>query len=143
MKYVSTFVLCSGPPWVSTSICPNDWNAKMVPTTTAKKIVGDSIGSVTCQNRDHAPAPSTRAASWRSSGTPWSPADIRMNVRPSVCHTVVTDTATRAHEGFWRMGGLELMPSHGSSPTCGSSNVPKITDATATDVATVDEKIVR
>ena len=48
-------VFFSGPPWVSRSIWPNDWNAKIVPTTTAKKIVGDSIGSVTCQKRDHAP----------------------------------------------------------------------------------------
>ena len=35
------------------------------------------------------------------------------------------------------------MPSQGSRPTCGLNSVPKITDATATDVATVDEKIVR
>ena len=28
-------------------------------------------------------------------------------------------------------------------PTCGFSNVKKMTDAAATDVATVDEKIVR
>ena len=35
------------------------------------------------------------------------------------------------------------MPSHGSSPTCGFINVPKMTAATATDVATVDEKKVR
>ena len=35
------------------------------------------------------------------------------------------------------------MPSHGSNPTIGLNSVTKITDATATDVATVDEKIVR
>ena len=37
--------------------------ASGVPITTAKKMVGDIIGSVTCQKRDHAPAPSTLAAS--------------------------------------------------------------------------------
>ena len=56
MKYVSTLVSPSGPPWVSRSIWPNVWKAKIEPITTAKKIVGDSIGSVTCQNRDHAGA---------------------------------------------------------------------------------------
>ena len=64
-------------------------------------------------------------------------------MRPSVCHTVVTATAIRAHDGFCRIGGSVVMPSHGSSPTCGFINVPKMTAATATDVATVDEKKVR
>ena len=36
-----------------------------------------------------------------------------------------------------------VSPSHGSSPTDGFISVPKITAATATDVATVDEKKVR
>ena len=36
-----------------------------------------------------------------------------------------------------------VIPSHGSRPTDGFISVPKITAATATDVATVDEKIVR
>ena len=45
--------------------------------------------------------------------------------------------------GLFRIGGEASIPSHGSKPTCGLSSVPKITDATATEVATVDEKIVR
>src|SRR5262245_7935758 len=106
-------------------------------------MVGDSKGKVTCQNRDHAPAPSTRAASSSWSGTAGSPADIRMNVSPSVCHTVTTATAGNAHVGFWRIGGWVVMPSHGSRPTEGLNSVPKMTAATATDVATVDEKKVR
>ncbi len=39
--------------------------------------------------------------------------------------------------------GFVVSPSHGSRPTCGFISVPKITAATATDVATVDEKNVR
>src|SRR5437763_1043855 len=125
------------------SIWPNDWNAKIVPITTAKKIVGDIIGRVTCQKRDHAPAPSTFAASKSSSGTVCRPEAIRMKVSPSVCHTVVTATATSAQCGFCRIVGLVVRPNQGSRPTDGFINVPKITAATATDVATVDEKSVR
>ena len=66
-----------------------------------------------------------------------------MNVSPSVCQTVMTATATSAHVGFCRIVGLVVSPSHGSSPTCGFISVPKITAATATEVATVDEKSVR
>ena len=51
--------------------------------------------------------------------------------------------AASAHVGFSRIGGRGLMPSHGRRPTTGLNNVPKMTEATATDVATVDEKIVR
>src|SRR6266536_400275 len=128
-------------------------------TTNAKKIVGESIGSVTCQKRETAPAPSTSAASRSSSGTDWSPADIRMKLRPRFSQIVVTATATSATDGiklritgrfrsmigdgFWRMDGSVLMPSHGSRPTCGFSRVPKITEATATEVATVEEEKVR
>ena len=39
--------------------------------------------------------------------------------------------------------GCGSMPIQGSSPTTGLNSVPKITAATATEVATVDEKIVR
>src|SRR5689334_8574392 len=125
------------------SIWPNDWNAKIVPITTAKKIVGDIIGSVTCQKRDQAPAPSTLAASYSSSGTPCRPEAMRMKVSPSVCHTVTTATAINAQSGFCSTVGLVVSPNHGSRPTDGFISVPKITAATATDVATVDEKKVR
>src|SRR2546421_10831942 len=160
MKYVKTLVVCSGPPrGVSKSIWPKVWKAKMDPTTKAKKIVGESIGSVTRQKRETAPAPPTSAASTTSSGIDWSPADIKMKLRPRFCQIVVTATATSATDGimlritgrcrsmtgdaFWRMDGSVLMPSHGSRPTCGFSRVPKITEATATEVATVEEKSVR
>ena len=56
---------------------------------------------------------------------------------------VVTATAGSAHVVFCRIGGWVVIPSHGSKPTCGFIRVPKMTAATATDVATVDEKIVR
>ena len=41
------------------------------------------------------------------------------------------------------MGGLGSIPSHGSNPTIGLNSMLKMTAATATEVATVDEKIVR
>ncbi len=62
---------------------------------------------------------------------------------PSVCQIVMIATPMSARSGFSRIGGFGLMPSHGRRPTTGLNSVPKITDATATDVATVDEKIVR
>ena len=63
MKYVRTFVRFNGPPCVRMSIWPKVWKAKIDPTTTAKKIVGDSSGSVTRKNRRVGPAPSICAAS--------------------------------------------------------------------------------
>ena len=66
-----------------------------------------------------------------------------MNVSPSVCQIVMIATPSSARSGFSRIGGSGLIPSQGSSPTTGLNSVPKITDATATEVATVDEKIVR
>src|ERR1700716_91456 len=122
MKYVSTLVDFKGPPrGVRRSIWPNVWNAKIDPTTNAKKIVGDKSGNVTRQKRVHGPAPSISAASWSSSGTPCSPADIRMKLKPRFCQIVVTATAVNATDGmklritgrlmsmrgepFWRMDG--------------------------------------
>ena len=40
-------------------------------------------------------------------------------------------------------GGVGLIPSHGSRPTTGFKRVPKTTEATATELTTVDEKIMR
>src|SRR5215475_2865807 len=101
MKYVSTLVVFKGPPrGVSRSICPKVWKAKIDPTTTAKKIVGDRSGSVTCQKRDHGPAPSISAASCTSSGTAWRPADIKMKLKPRFWQMVVTATATNATDGM-------------------------------------------
>jgi hypothetical protein len=42
--------------------------------TTLKKITGEIIGTVTCQNRIHQPAPSSRAASYSVGEIPWRPA---------------------------------------------------------------------
>src|ERR1700683_3959932 len=128
---------------VSRSIWPKVWKAKMEPITAAKKIVGDSDGTVTRQKRVQVPAPSTLAPPWRSSGTDCRPADIKMKLSPRFCQIVVTATAGRARVGLLRIAGLGLMPSHGKSPTSGLIRVPKTTDATATDVAIVDEKMVR
>ncbi len=40
-------------------------------------------------------------------------------------------------------GGVGLMPSQGNRPTTGLSRVPKTTEATATELTTVEEKITR
>src|ERR1039458_3466406 len=115
----------------------------MVLTMTAKKMVGESSGTVMRQNRVHAPAPSICAASKSSSGTDWRPADMMMNDNPRNFQMVITATAGRAHVMFSRAGGEGLMPSQGSSPTTGFKSVPKTTEATATELTTVDEKIMR
>ena len=67
---------------------------------------------------------------------------MRMNESPRLCQTVVADTQINAH--FGSCNGLMLEPNqYGIKPICGFSSVKKITAATATEVATVDEKIVR
>ena len=115
----------------------------MVATMNAKKIVGDSNGTVIRQKRVQAPAPSICAASSSSSGTDDRPADMMMKDSPRNCQIVMSATEGRAHVVLSRAGGLGLMPSQGSRPTTGLSRVPKTTDATATELTTVDEKIIR
>src|SRR6516165_8011091 len=109
----------------------------------AKKIVGDSNGTVMRQNRVHVPAPSIWAASSSSSGTDCSPADMMMKDSPRNCQIVMSATEGSAHVVLSRAGGLGLMPSQGSRPTTGLSSVPKTTAATATELTTVEEKIIR
>ena len=106
-------------------------------------MVGDSSGTVMRQNRVQAPAPSMRAASRSSSGTDCSPADMMMKDRPRNCQMVISATEGRAQVVFSSAGGVGLMPSQGSSPTTGFSSVPKTTEATATELTTVEEKITR
>ena len=89
------------------------------------------------------PAPSICAASKSSSGTDCNPADMMMKDRPRNCQMVMTATAGRAQVLFSSAGGVGLIPSHGSRPTTGFKRVPKTTEATATELTTVDEKIMR
>ena len=56
---------------------------------------------------------------------------------------VMSATAGRAQVELSSAGGVGLMPSQGSSPTTGLSSVPKTTEATATELTTVEEKITR
>src|ERR1700733_1789058 len=125
------------------STAPKDWKAKIVPTTTAKKMGGESRGTVMRQNRVQAPAPSIRAASSSSSGTVCRPANMMMKDRPRNCQMEISATAGRAHVVLSSAGGLGLIPSQGRKPTTGLSKVPKITEATATELTTVEEKITR
>src|SRR4051794_6266418 len=141
MEYASVRVRSSGPPWVSRSTWAKAWNDEIDPTTKAKNNVGVSSGSVTLRNTPHHPAPSTRAASTSSSGIDWSPALITMNESPSDCQIVTAQIAGSAHVGLsvtppWPMRSCQ-------KPMIGFVNEKKITEATAIDVATVDEKIVR
>ena len=56
---------------------------------------------------------------------------------------VMSATAGRAQVELSSAGGVGLMPSQGSSPTTGLSSVPKTTEATATELTTVEEKMTR
>src|SRR5271165_4115011 len=112
----------------------------MVLITPAKKMVGESRGTVIRQKRVHGPAPSMRAASSNSSGTDCNPADMMMKDRPRNCQMVRSATDGRAQVEFSSAGGVGLMPSQGSSPTTGLSSVPNTTAATATELTTVEEK---
>ena len=115
----------------------------MVLTTPAKKMVGERSGTVMRQKRVQGPAPSMRAASSSSSGTDCRPADMMMKDRPRNCQMVMSATEGRAHVVLSSAGGVGSMPSQGSSPTTGLSSVPNTTEATATELTTVEEKITR
>ena len=95
------------------------------------------------QKRVQGPAPSMRAASSSSSGTDCSPASMMMKERPRNCQMVMSATAGRAQVELSSAGGVGLMPSQGSRPTTGLSSVPNTTEATATELTTVEEKITR
>ena len=110
------------------SIWPKVWNAKIDPTTTAKKIVGDSIGSVTRQNRGHGPGAVDLRRLVQLVGDRLQPGrhqDEREAER--LPDRDERDTAPSARSGFSRIGGLGLIPIHGSRPTIGLNSVPKIT----------------
>ncbi len=76
----------------SSSGCTTIWNDAITPVTTWKKSTGEIIGTVTCRNTRHRPAPSTTAASSSSGGTPCSAASV-MTMPPPSPHS---DTMTRA-----------------------------------------------
>src|ERR1700728_1528844 len=115
----------------------------MVLITPAKKMVGESRGTVMRQKRVQGPAPSMRAASSSSSGTDCKPANMMMKDRPRNCQIVSSATEGRAQVELSSAGGVGSMPSHGNSPTTGLSSVPNTTAATATELTTVEEKISR
>src|SRR5262245_61701424 len=78
------------------------------------------------------------------------PAVTRMNVNPRLAHTLDTATAhsavpgSRSSPGSFNTGNRSLsQPMLASTPTSGCNRNNHIRLATATDVATVDEKIVR
>ena len=68
---------------------------------------------------------------------------MTMNDRPRNCQIAMAATAGSAQVGLCRRGGLGLIPSQGKRPTMGFISVPKIMAPTATDVTTVEEKIIR
>ncbi len=69
---------------------------------------------------------------------------MMMNVSPRFCQIVTPATANERPFRVVEIGGFAgCCRSTASSPTCGLSSVTKMTAATATEVTTVDEKIVR
>src|SRR3990172_2829949 len=149
------------------SIWPNDWKAKIIPTTEAKNSVGESMGRVTCQNCAQRPAPSIRALSYSSSGIVWSPASTMTVNRPMFIQTVAIETEMSAQFGSVNQApicastpwcSLTAQPpsfSHAtrdsptpsktsfSTPIDGWSSTYQRTAVIATDAASVEEKIVR
>ena len=81
---------------------------------------------------------------------PCRPAVTRMNVKPRLAHTLDSATAVSAVPGSRSSPGLLItgkrslsQPTFDSAPTSGWSRNNHIRLDTATDVATVDEKIAR
>ncbi len=110
----------------------------------AKNSVGEISGTVIRKKRRVPLAPSTAAASSRSSGTEFSAALINMKAKPRFCQMLTVATAGRAQVGFPRIPTPPRCPiQYENSPVVGSRRVKNITDATATEVAIVEEKIVR
>ena len=110
--------------------------------------VGESIGRVMLVNRVHPPAPSTNALSYSSRGMLCSAAVAMMKVNPRPDQTMLSPTAGSAQvpslsrPGFFDAGKMPEKRSD-SSPTWGCSRTNQISEATATLVTTVEEKIVR
>src|SRR5436190_2024524 len=74
MNSDSVRLALSGPPLVITSMKTRFFAVSVTAKTTTTRMVGLSRGIVTYRNRWGMEAPSTLAASYRSSGIPWSPA---------------------------------------------------------------------
>src|SRR5882724_5894725 len=89
-----------GPPEVSTLGSAKIWNELIVLITTRKNTIGDNSGKVTRQNRVHALAPSTMAASRSSLGIDCKPAIYTSTEKPIVFHefTRMTEIGAKADE---------------------------------------------
>src|SRR5579883_2177877 len=89
----------------------------MIPRIKLKKMVGEIIGTTTWRNFVHHPAPSTRAASSSSFGTPWRPAR-KMIIAPP---PMVAQSARRMNDGITVEEsvnqGKSQIPSTAHSPT--------------------------
>ena len=72
-----------------------------------KKLAGPTSGTVMCRNRCRPPAPSVRAASYRSVGTPWSAARYMIMLNPTRIHSVMSTTDAKA-PGRWTAGAPGL-----------------------------------
>jgi len=74
IQKIAVWVCLPGAPLVMMNAWPNMFAEAMIVTMVTNMVTGRRPGSVTCQNDDHQPAPSTRAASYSSRGMSWSPA---------------------------------------------------------------------
>jgi len=81
----------------------------MIPMTRLKKIAGLICGSVTCQNRRHAPAPSISAASWRCSGT-FCNAAKKISMAPPAPQRFISSMAGLHHVGEYNQPGTGHVP---------------------------------
>jgi len=74
----------------------------MVDHTTKNSVAGDTSGNTTWRNVAQRPAPSSRAASTRLSGTPCSAARYTITSNPSQPQTVIATIEYSAWSGFWK-----------------------------------------
>lgn len=99
--------------------------------------MGDSSGSVTRNSRRTGPKPSSSAASRSWSGIACRPASTITKVSPMFCQIDVSATP-RSALSLRERSMKATLP---NLPTFGLTRPKNTTDATATEVATVEEKI--
>src|SRR5690625_6730282 len=73
------------------------WNALIEVTTTTRKMLGVSIGTVTEMNCLHCPAPSSCAASYSSVGMFCRPADRMIRLKPRRSEEHTSELQSRGH----------------------------------------------
>ena len=86
---------------MSTQIWVKTLKSQITDKITSKPMIGERSGTVTRRNSAHAPAPSTRAASYNSCGTWVMPAYRLSATKGTACHTIIMVMTTNASRAFW------------------------------------------